>query len=115
MNLKFFSLILSFVIYSCFQTANAQNKANLFVVDQEIEADSLADQFTISKEQADLKVFPKKEIIDAFLENEEFARDWDELEKDIFYMNLKTRKMDYLKKKYPHISSEKLRELKSKF
>lgn len=114
MKFKYILGSLAVLITTSFSAVKAQNKAELFLVDQDIDASALDDQFNISKDQASIKVFPRKEIVDALLNEEEFARDWDELQKDIFYMNLKIRDMSYLKNKYPDIPKNKLIELKNK-
>ncbi len=114
MKLKYAISSLVVLVSTSFNSLQAQNPAELFLVDQGIDASALKDQFNISKDKADLKVFPRKEIVDRLVGQEDFAKDWDELKKDIFFMDLKIREMSYLTNKYPEISNKKIIELKNK-
>lgn len=114
MKLHYVFSCLLFFLATNSTIAKAQNKAQLFLVDQEIDASELKNDFNISSKKADQSVFPEKEVVDNLLNKEEFTKDWDELKKDIFFMELKTKNIKFLVEKYPEVSEKKMKELKNK-
>jgi hypothetical protein len=57
---------------------------------------------------------PDLSIRNKFLTSIELPSTWDELSIDIFYMDLKSKKITELEKKYPHLNKENLIKLMSK-
>ncbi len=68
------------------------------------------------------KAIPPRNILPARAEREQFftdnwkdgLKDYDELEKDLLYMDLRTKTILELKQKYPELSAKELEELKTK-
>lgn len=68
------------------------------------------------------KAKPPRNILPARAEREQFfadnwkdgLKDYDELEKDLLYMDLKSKTILELKSKYPELSPKELEELKTK-
>lgn len=89
-------------------------KAQLTVVSPDINADSLKDSFDVHYGSSHKSSLPDRQERERVLTGLEAASNWDELKRDIFYMDIKTRPLEVLAKKYPEIPSSELTELKGK-
>ncbi len=76
----------------------------------------------LEKDHTVQKVLPPRKILPARAEREQFftdnwkdgLKDYDELEKDLLYMDLRHKTILELKQKYPELSAKELEELKTK-
>lgn len=85
------------------------------VVDPSLDMTPLKeDNYKINTERKDANVIPNKTLRDDFFSGVELPKSWDELDKDIFYMDLKSKSLDKLKKKYPQLDAKQLKKLKAK-
>jgi hypothetical protein len=105
--------ILFLLLMLCSQTTLAQVQVHL--VDPHLDASPLEGKgYHITREHTEFSALPDKEVRDQFLLEVPEVKGWDELERDIFYMNLKDRTLEQLMKKYPSFSKERLKKLKVK-
>lgn len=72
------------------------------------------DQFKVTTEDVKTPRLPSKDERDSLLGGIEEIKDWDELDKDIFVMNLKNKSLLNLSKTYPNIPTKTLKKLKDK-
>lgn len=92
--------------------AHAQ-KAKVLLIDEDIDGKSLEKNFDIQKNTHESSI-PNKADRDLLLKGVKGTEKWDELQKDIFYMDLKSKSVKELKKKYSEISEKDLQLLKNK-
>ncbi len=102
------------IVILCFSyTALAQVQVQ--VVDPEVDTSELEQKgYKVTREENEFSSLPDKEKRDLLLNGLPTAKDWDELQKDIFYMDLKSKTLEQLSKKYPDISKARLKQLKVK-
>lgn len=89
-------------------------KANLLLVDENIDEKALEGNFNVKKGSTLRSSLPPKELRDRFLENVPAAKDWDEYQKDAFYMDIKNKSVDEILKKYKQFSKKEIKSLKGK-
>ena len=105
------NLILFLSLSSITLIAFAQ-KANLTVVDPYMDATPLENEFNVNRPN-NPNSLPSKDERDIFLQKlTKKISQWDELKKDIFYMELKSKSISELQTKYPELSAKELKELK---
>jgi len=92
----------------------AAQKADLLLIDENIDTSSLEKNFQVKKGSTRKSYLPDKSDRDAFLRLVPESQKWDEYQKDSFYMDLKKKSVGEIKKKYPHLSSERISKLKEK-
>lgn len=89
-------------------------KAQVLLIDEDIDGKELEQNFNVHKGSTHVSSIPPKAIRDEVLKGVKPAEKWDELQKDIFYMELKSKSVKELKKKYPELSEKELQFLKDK-
>lgn len=94
-------------------TASAQ-KADLLILDEDIETKELEGNFNIKKGSTLKSFLPPKELRDSFLEHVPASKNWDEYQKDAFYMDIKNKSVEDIMKKYPAFSKKEILNLKGK-
>lgn len=104
-------MIFSLLIFA--QRTFAQ-KADLLLIDEDIEASSLEQNYRIHKGSTLKSFLPPKEQRDAFLVFVPESKEWDEYQKDVFYMDFLKKPISEIQKKHPQYTKEKIKELKSK-
>lgn len=92
-------------------SAHAQ-KVELLLIDENIDTSSLEDNFDVKKGSTLKSFLPPKDLRDHFLKDVPESKEWDEYEKDVFYMDLKNKSIKEITKKYPQFSKEKISFLK---
>lgn len=107
--MKIIILLISFISFHSYSQVEIQ------VVDPELDVKPLEGQgYKISRKAEVHNALPDKKLRDSLLSEVPEAKTWDELQKDIFYMDLKQKSLNDLEKKYPKISKKQLDELKDK-
>lgn len=94
-------------------TAQAQ-KAQLLVIDPDIDSSELEENFNVQRGSTFKSSIPEKSDRDAVLKAVPKTQEWDELEKDIFYMDLGRKSVEELKKQYPSLSLKEIKILKDR-
>lgn len=93
----------------------AQAQVQIQVVDPEVNTKELEDKgYQVSREEKEFTSLPDRDKRDELLKGLHIANEWDELQKDIFYMDLKSKTLEQLANKYPEISRARLQQLKVK-
>lgn len=87
-------------------------KAKLVIVDPNLDPEEFGEDFDVQSKR-DTKL-PDKNERDDFLSGLKQAQDWDEWEKDLFYMELQYKSLDDLVRKYPDFTRKELKNLKEK-
>lgn len=94
---------------------HSYSQVEIQVVDPTLDTKPLEGQgYKISKKSASHNALPDKNLRDSLLSEIPATKKWDQLQKDIFYMELKQKSLNHLEKKYPQISKKQLEELKDK-
>lgn len=106
-------LITSTLLFTLSLAVSAQ-KANLLLIDENIDAQELEGNFNVKKGSTLKSYLPAKELRDTFLQAVPESRSWDEYQKDAFYMDIKNKSIKEIHKKYPQFSREKISTLKGK-
>ncbi len=84
------------------------------IVDPEIDASTFQeDGYKVETKATPHNVLPEIETRDNFLSGIKIPAKWGQLEKDIFYMDLKSKSLEKLQIKYPEFPSKQLKELKA--
>jgi hypothetical protein len=89
-------------------------KAQLTVIDPDIDDTELRENFNVHRGSTHKSSIPDKTSREELLKDLKGISDWDELKKDIFYMDLKSKSLDELSKKYPELSPKQLTDLKKR-
>lgn len=108
--MKNLTLILA-LIFSHYAFAQ---KAKMLVVGPKTETQRAIKEFDVEYAEPQLQILPEKIKRDAFLKNINQSKKWDEIRKDIFYMQLLSRSISELKAKFPEFSEIELKSLKEK-
>lgn len=91
----------------------AQGRPNVLLVDPDIEVEDLHQRYNIHRPRL-VNTLPNKEVRDELLDGVSATAKWDELKKDIFYMDLRSKELPLLRKKYPELNEQTLKQLKEK-
>lgn len=106
-NLIFFTLLI------CTTEAFAQ-RANVTILDSEIESKELEKEFDVHRGSTHTSSLPDRDFREEVLSGVETVHKWDELKKDIFFMDLKSKSLAELKKKYPELTLAEIKSLKDR-
>ena len=87
-------------------------KANVIFIDPDMETKEL-ENFNIQKNTHESSI-PDRDDREALLNQNSKTQNWDELKKDIFYMDLARKSVSELHKKYPELSTKELKQLKER-
>lgn len=104
----------TFLCLFLFVTAAHAQKAQLIVVDPQVNAEALSDQYEIHRPAPSDNKFPTRAEREKSLRGLSSVNDWDELKRDLFYMDLKKLPLKDLKKKYPEVSEKDYSTLEAK-
>lgn len=102
MKLLILSLLLMILI-----PAYAQ-RAKVLIVDPDVETKDLEQDYEVQRPRQPYAL-PNKEIRDEVFAGIESVKKYDELKKDILYMDLQSKTLPELKKKYPDISQDEFK------
>lgn len=111
---KFLMKIIIISISLIISLSALAQKADLLLIDENIDASTLEENFNIKKGSTLKSYLPPKEARDDFLKNIPESQSWDEYQKDAFYMDIKKKTSDEIIKKYPYLSKAKVAALKAK-
>jgi hypothetical protein len=84
------------------------------VLDPDIDTSSLEKKYQVHRDTKQANSLPNKELRDQLFQGVTKINKYDELKKDIFFMDLKRRSIPELLKKYPEFSMKELKSLKDK-
>lgn len=83
-------------------------KAKVLIVDPDVETIELEKDFEIQR-PAHHYALPDKKVRDEVFEGVESLKKYDELKKDIFFMDLQSKPVQEIRKKYPEIPASDLK------
>lgn len=109
-----FIIFLLFSINSQVQAQIQPGKAKVLVIDENIDTTELAKEYVVEKPATSNFVVPDLNERDIFFEGISFPEYWDDLKKDVFYLELKSKSLDYLIIKYPDLKVSDIKNLKGK-
>lgn len=89
-------------------------RANVTILDSHIESKELEKNYDVNRGSTHKSSLPDKDFRDEVLSGVDSIQKWDELKKDIFFMDLKSRSLADLKKKYPELTIAELKSLKDR-
>ncbi|MCM2351577.1 MAG: hypothetical protein NDI69_16255 [Bacteriovoracaceae bacterium] len=104
--------ILMFLMLSCLSVANAQ-KAEVLLLDEDIDETELKEDFNVHKGSTHRSSIPDRDQRQMLLSKLSAIEKWDELKKDIFYMDLASKSVSQLKEKYPELKLKEIKMLKA--
>jgi hypothetical protein len=84
------------------------------IVDPDVDSSTLEKDYEVSRKSTQADSIPSKEARDEIFVNIKSIKKWDELKKDIFFMDLKSKSISELSAKYPEFSQSDLKSLKAK-
>ena len=103
--MKFLSLFLLLISVSAFA-----QKANVLIVDPDVDATELEKDFNVQR-PAQAYALPDKEERDLVFRGIKSIAGYDELKKDILFMDLKKKAPADLMKKYPELSKQDIKTM----
>jgi hypothetical protein len=96
-------------------TTLAQNQGvQVQVVDEHIDSSSLEGRYQVQRTAKKSNALPDRELREEVLKDVKAVQKWDELKKDIFFMDLERKSLPELVKKYPELKESELKFLKDK-
>lgn len=101
-----FSLLFSLNLYA--------QKAQVLILDEDIDASSLERNFKVHRGSNHVSSLPNKTERDEALKDVKEIQKWEEFKKDLLFMDIKSKSLSELSKKYPEISVDQLKEIKDK-
>ncbi len=87
-------------------------KAHVIILDPNIDSKELEKNFHVHRGSTHVSSIPDRKLRNSFLSDVDKVQKWDELKKDIFFIDLKNKDLSTLKKKYPEFSKTELKSLK---
>ncbi|RPJ73233.1 MAG: hypothetical protein EHM20_12575 [Alphaproteobacteria bacterium] len=111
-NLFIMLLLLSFNLN--LQAQPQYGRAKVLVIGEDIDTTELAKEYVVEKPAPSNLVLPNLNERDIFFEGIIFPEYWDDLKKDIFYVELKSKSLDDLIIKYPDLKVSDIKMLKGK-
>ena len=102
-----------FILVFCFSLLSTA-QIQVQVIDQQVDTKDLKKKgYFVNRESKDYSSLPDKRQRDKILNSISQTNGWDQLEKDIFYMNLRSKSINELTMKYPGIPVHLLEKLKA--
>ena len=106
-------ILIIFTLFICTTQAFAQ-RANVTILDSEVESKELERNFNVRRGSTHKSSLPDRDFREEVLSGVETVQKWDELKKDIFFMDLKSKSLAELKKKYPELTLAEIKSLKDR-
>jgi hypothetical protein len=94
--------------------AYAEKKPQVLLIDEDIDGKVLERDFDVRRGSTHKSSIPDRQKREELLKGVKETQKWDELAKDIFYVDLEKRDMNELKRRYPSVPEATLRALKEK-
>lgn len=107
------TLILMLFIVS-FKTHAETQGVQVYVADEYIDSSTLEKKYEVTRTPNKENKIPNREKREELLREVASVSKCDELDKDIFYMDLEKKSLEALVKKYPGIKEEELKVLQGK-
>jgi hypothetical protein len=105
-------LVLSLLLSSRLYADENPGRPKILFLNQNINTKELTGNYDLEKPEGPTNVMPDLAERDSFFSGINFPASWDDLNKDIFYVEIHQRPLSYLIKKYPEIKKEDIARLK---
>jgi hypothetical protein len=109
-SLLIFILILSTKIHS----EENPGRPKIIFINKDIDGKEFAKKYDIEKPMEPLNVIPDLQERDDFFSGMKFPESWDDLNKDMFYIDVHQRPLSFLIEKYPEIKKDEIVRLLEK-
>lgn len=106
-------LIVAVFLLSISHLSMAQ-RAQVLLLDEDINDEELRQNFNVNRGSSARSSLPDRDLRDEVLSAVPAIAKWDELKKDIFFMELASKTIPQLKKKYPELKESQIKMLKDK-
>lgn len=106
--------LLGFLLLTTSTSLFAMNKPKMIILDKNVETKGLEKDYDLQKEAPKNLPMPSNRELRVLFQDEPLVSKMDELDRDILFMNLKTKTLPELQKKYPDFPPKKLEGLKKK-
>ena len=103
-----------FIITLTMSSLTYAQKAKVLIVDPDIDATELEKDFEVQRPAKPHNVLPDKDLRDEVLSVVKTVQGWDELKKDILFMDLKSKDLKQLTEKYPELKESELKGLQDR-
>lgn len=107
-------ILISLLFFTSLQALAQNQGVKVHIVDPDIDDSSLKDKYQVTRTAIKSNTIPDRDLREKFLKDVSSTQNWDELKKDIFYMDLKNKSIKQLVKKYPEFKKSELQDLKNK-
>ncbi len=107
-------LVLSFLLSGAIHGQTPMGKAKVLVIDQDIDTTQLEKKYDVEKAAPSNLSIPDLESRNKLFEGIIFPENWDDLKKDVFFMELRSKSINDLIKKYPELKKSDIKKLKGK-
>jgi hypothetical protein len=97
-----------------FTSTSFAQKAHVTILDPNIDGKPLEGHFNVHRGSTYKKSLPSRELRDEVLSGVPKIQNWEELKKDILFMDLESKSIKELHKKYPELSEKELKGLKDR-
>lgn len=105
---------IAFIICLGIPHLSMAQKAQVLLLDENIDEAELRQNFNVQRGSTSKSSLPDRGSRDKILSAVPAISEWDELKKDIFFMELETKTIPQLKKKYPELNESQIKTLKDK-
>lgn len=106
--------IIVITFFTSFTIFAKEKGVHVIVVDPNIDASSIEKKYQVHRPKKHYSALPDRIAREELLKDVNATKGWDELKKDIFFMDLKNKSIDELVEKYKEIKREELESLKEK-
>ena len=89
-------------------------KAHITILDPDIDSKEIKRNFNVHRGSTHKSSLPDRDLREEVLSGVELIEAWDELKKDIFFMDLKSKSIADLQKKYPELTIAEIKLLKDR-
>lgn len=105
--------LLTFFLLVIANITHAQ-RAQVLLLDEDLDGTDLEKNFSVHQGSTAHNALPDRDLREEVLSAVPAIAEWDELKKDIFFMDLASKTIPQLKKKYPELKESKIKMLKDK-
>lgn len=107
-------IVLAFLLTETIYAHEPSGRPTVLVINSNADTNQLEKKFKIERPAALTFEMPDLGIRDIFFENIIFPESWDDLKKDIFFLELRSMPLNELIKKYPDLKESDIQNLKGK-
>lgn len=111
--MKYLAIFVYLLSFSLLAQVNSK-RAKVILIDKDIDSKELEKKYDVERPVEPNRILPTIQERDNLFQGIKLPGEWDELKKDIFFMELKEISLEELVNKYPEIKKSDLKNLKDK-